>query len=112
MGRVTAVQRQIVEGGCECGAVSYRVEGPFLYAFNCHCSRCRAATGAACKPIGGAERAQLVVVEGADGLMTTGDHSGEDVRCAGCGSLLYSVVRDGAFDASRDPAGCASDPAE
>lgn len=35
--------------GCECGAVQYRVADAFLYAMNCHCSRCRAATGSACK---------------------------------------------------------------
>ena len=46
----------MLNGGCECGAVRYRVADEFLYASNCHCSRCRAATGSAFKPFAGIER--------------------------------------------------------
>jgi hypothetical protein len=31
----------MVEGGCYCGAVQYRIEGPLGPASACHCSRCR-----------------------------------------------------------------------
>ena len=34
---------------------------------------------------------------GADGLLVHGDDDLNDTRCAACGSLLYSVVRDGAY---------------
>jgi hypothetical protein len=84
-------------GACECGAVSYRVEDAFLYAANCHCSRCRAATGSAFKPFAGIERDKLDVVDGADTLLVWGDDAGNHTRCGVCGSLLYSVVRDGAY---------------
>ena len=32
-------------GSCLCGAVHYRVRGPWLRFMHCHCSRCRKATG-------------------------------------------------------------------
>lgn len=35
------------EGGCLCGAVRYRVEGPLDRACHCHCESCRRAAGAA-----------------------------------------------------------------
>ena len=82
-------------GGCECGAVRYRVMDQFKYALNCHCSRCRAGTGTAFKAFGGIQRDRLEVVEGADGLLVWGDDEGNHTRCGVCGSLLYSVVRDG-----------------
>jgi hypothetical protein len=86
-----------LRGKCECGAVTYRVADEFLYAMNCHCSRCRAATGSAFKAMAGIEREKLDLVEGADGLLVHGDDDLNDTRCAACGSLLYSVVRDGEY---------------
>ena len=86
-----------LRGACECGAVRYRVADAFLYAANCHCSRCRASTGAAFKPFAGIEREQLEVIEGGDRLLVFGEDDLNHTRCGVCGSLLYSVVRDGAF---------------
>jgi len=86
-----------LSGGCECGAVRYSVADAFLYAANCHCSNCRAATGSAFKPFAGIERDQLEVIEGQDRLLVWGDENDNHTRCAICGSLLYSVVRDGAY---------------
>jgi hypothetical protein len=86
-----------LNGKCECGAVRYRVADEFLYASNCHCSRCRAATGSAFKPFAGIEREKLEIVEGADRLLVHGEETLNDTRWAGCGSLLFSVVRDGGY---------------
>jgi hypothetical protein len=86
-----------LEGGCWCGAVRYRVADAFLYAANCHCSRCRAATGSAFKPFAGIERDKLELLAGADALLVVGDDEENDTRCASCGSLLFSVVRAGAY---------------
>ncbi len=88
---------RVLSGGCECGAVRYRVEDAFLYAMNCHCSRCRAATGSAFKAFAGIEREKLELTGGADDLLVHGEDALNDTRCAACGSLLYSVVRDGAY---------------
>ncbi|HEY2517802.1 MAG TPA: GFA family protein [Polyangiaceae bacterium] len=86
-------------GRCLCGAVEYRVADEFAYAAYCHCSNCRRTTGSAFKPFAGIERPKLMVVRGEDSLMTYGDDAGGggDVHCRTCGSLLYSIVRAGAF---------------
>ena len=84
-------------GKCFCGAVAYAVANEFRYAMNCHCSNCRRTTGAAFKPFAGIERAKLAIVEGADNLLIHGKPDNHDAHCKRCGSLLYSVVREGAF---------------
>ena len=84
-------------GKCFCGAVRYAVPDQFLYAMNCHCSNCRRTTGSAFKPFAGIERGKLRVTQGGDRLLVCGDDKANDTHCRACGSLLYSVVRDGAF---------------
>jgi hypothetical protein len=88
---------RMLKGRCECRAVAYRVADEFRYAANCHCSNCRAATGSAFKPFGGIERSKLEVVRGAESLLVWGTENANHTRCAVCGSLLYSVVRDGEY---------------
>ena len=90
-------KRRALAGKCFCGAVHYFVADEFVYAANCHCSNCRRATGSAFKPFAGIERDKLVVTEGANHLMIFGDENGNDTHCKVCGSLLYSLVRAGAF---------------
>jgi hypothetical protein len=87
----------VLVGKCECGTVRYSVADQFLYAANCHCSQCRASTGAAFKPFAGIEREKLEIADGADNLLIVGEEDANHTRCASCGSLLYSVVRDGRY---------------
>jgi hypothetical protein len=84
-------------GGCECGAVRYRVADEFRYAAYCHCSRCRRATGSAFKAFAGIEREKFEITDGGDAVLVVGDEDLNDTRCGVCGSLLFSVVRDGAY---------------
>jgi hypothetical protein len=84
-------------GKCECGTVRYSVLDAFLYAMNCHCSSCRAATGSAFKAFAGIEREKLEITDGPDRLLVFGDEDLNNTRCGVCGSLLFSVVRDGAY---------------
>ena len=91
------MNNRVLKGRCGCGAVEYEVADEFRYAANCHCSRCRAATGSAFKPFAGIERDKLTVTEGGDRLNVFGEDDLNDTRCAECGSLLYSVVRDGEY---------------
>jgi hypothetical protein len=88
---------RVLIGRCECGAVRYRVADQFRYALNCHCSRCRAATGSAFKAFAGIEREKLEITRGREGLLIVGEADANDTRCAACGSLLFSVVRVGAY---------------
>jgi hypothetical protein len=87
----------ILKGKCLCGAVHYEVADQFLYSLNCHCSNCRRATGAAFKPFAGIEREKLKITTGSERLLIYGEASAHDARCANCGSLLYSLVRDAQF---------------
>ena len=91
------MEERTLRGQCACGTVRYEVADAFRYALNCHCSRCRAATGSAFKPLAGIERERLDVTSGADRLLIVGADDANDTRCGACGSLLFSVVRDGAY---------------
>jgi len=84
-------------GKCFCGAVQYAVADAFTYALNCHCSNCRRTTGSAFKPFAGITRDQFAVTEGRDDLLIYGEEKTHDAHCNVCGSLLYSVVRDGMY---------------
>ena len=74
-----------------------RVADEFIYAANCHCSGCRAATGSAFKAFAGIEREKLEITKGQDEMLVVGEKDANDTRCRLCGSLLFSVVRDGQF---------------
>jgi hypothetical protein len=87
----------VLRGECECRATRYEVLDEFAYAANCHCSRCRAGTGTAFKAFAGIEREKLRVTAGGDDLLVWGDEMGNHTRCGTCGSLLFSVVRDGEY---------------
>jgi hypothetical protein len=87
----------VLVGQCECGAVRSQVADAFRYAANCHCSRCRAATGSAFKAFAGIERERLEITDGQDQLLVFGEEDSNHTRCGICGSLLFSVVRDGAY---------------
>jgi hypothetical protein len=90
--------KPLLAGRCLCGAVHYSVKDEFVYALNCHCSNCRRATGSAFKPFAGIGRDKLRITEGEDSLMIFGDERAEhDVRCKICGSLMFSVVRQGEY---------------
>ena len=88
---------RMLSGRCLCGAVHYVVRDEFTYSLNCHCSNCRRATGSAFKPFAGIERGKLSIIEGEKSVLIYGDDKACDVHCSACGSLLYSVVRDGVF---------------
>ena len=88
---------RILAGQCLCGIMRYAVADEFPYAANCHCGSCRRATGAAFEPFAGIAREKLVITQGEDTLMIFDDETGHDAHCGRCGSLLYSLVRDGTF---------------
>jgi hypothetical protein len=86
-----------LSGKCECGEVRFEVADEFRYAMNCHCSVCRAATGSAFKAFAGIERDKLTITDGSDQLLVFGEEELNNTRCSACGSLLFSVVRDGTY---------------
>ena len=86
-----------LSGRCYCGAVRYKVADQFAYALNCHCSQCRRVTGSAFKPFAGIESRKLKLTKGKGDLLIVGEETCHDAHCKRCGSLLYSIVRDGAY---------------
>ena len=87
----------LLRGSCLCGQVTYQVPDSFEYSFYCHCSNCRRATGAAAKPFAAIKSDRLAFTGGGDRTMHYGDGVNHDAHCEKCGSLLYSLVRDGAY---------------
>jgi hypothetical protein len=49
------------------------------------------------KAFAGIERSKLTITSGSDKLLIVGEETENHTRCGVCGSLLFSVVRDGAF---------------
>ena len=87
----------LLNGKYLCGTVEYVVEDAFEYAMNCH-SNCRRMTGSAFKPMAGIRRERLWLVNGEDARLIYGDSgAAHDVHCGTCVSLVYSVVREGAY---------------
>jgi hypothetical protein len=73
------------------------VADEFAYTVNCHCSNCRRATGAAFKPLAGISSEKIEIIEGEESVMRVGDKVSPYVHCSQCGSLLYALVKGGAY---------------
>jgi hypothetical protein len=86
----------MLSGRCACNAVTYEVADEFVSAFNCHCSRCRAATGSAFRPWGEIEPEKFTLTKGEAATILSGDIEGRhSVRCGTCFSLLYWTGYEG-----------------
>lgn len=84
-----------IEGGCNCGAVRYRLSADPITVAVCHCANCRRQSGSAFS-------VNVIVTEGA--MTLTGDlttyedsdtESGQPVLrqfCATCGSPIRSIT--------------------
>lgn len=83
------------EGGCNCGAIRYRVEGTPLAVAACHCTRCRRQSGAAYS-VNLVVRASAMTVAGTLAVYEDPEtSSGSPVRrefCGSCGSPIRSVM--------------------
>ncbi|WHA40284.1 GFA family protein [Agrobacterium larrymoorei] len=84
----------IYTGGCQCGAIRFRVEGVLKNSSICHCRMCQKAFGAYYAP--------LVSVRGADFKWTRGEpkrfQSSNHVKrgfCSDCGTPLTYEAPDG-----------------
>jgi hypothetical protein len=94
---VTQSHPRLLTGRCYCGRVEYAVADEFEYAMNCHCSECRRATGSAFKPMAGIVKEKLSLSRGDDVTLRYGDEITHNLHCGVCGSLLYSLVREGRY---------------
>ena len=78
-----------MDGGCECGQIRYRIQGPPIFVNCCHCRQCQKITGSAFALNAMIEADRVEVIAGSDDLRWT---NGE-VRCSECGVLLWSTHR-------------------
>lgn len=99
-----------IEGGCQCGAVRYRITGNPLAVYNCHCRDCQRSSGAThsmSMPI------RRDLLEHLGGELTAFDKSADSGRtvrmlgCVRCGTKLWNeplasphmlVVKPGTLD--------------
>jgi len=81
----------MLKGACLCGKVKYEIDGKPRWMYQCHCGKCRAATGApfATNMIVDAEKFRLVAGKE---CLTAFESSPQKFRyfCASCGSPIYS----------------------
>ena len=76
------------EGGCECGAVRYRMTAEPIFVNCCHCRDCQKITGSAFAINAMIEADRVELLE-ADSLATEGG----EARCKQCGALLWAQHR-------------------
>ena len=89
---------EVLDGSCLCGAVRYRVRGPFMRFVHCHCSRCRKATGSGHATNLIAEPANLEWIAGRDQTQRFDLPSAKSFAtavCRTCGSPVPRLSRDG-----------------
>ncbi|MGJ5073824.1 GFA family protein [Bradyrhizobium oligotrophicum] len=85
-------------GSCLCGRVGFEVDGPFDKFLNCHCSRCRKASGAAhsCEVV---VKAAALRWLGGETNVTRFDlpqaRSFATAFCSTCGSPVPHLTRSG-----------------
>jgi hypothetical protein len=82
-----------LEGGCDCGVVRYRMEGPPLIVHACHCRWCQRETGSACALNAMIEADRVVLLQGAPEFVATPSASGKGqviARCPTCRIAVWS----------------------
>jgi len=96
-------------GGCQCGAVRFRVEGALGEASVCHCRMCQKASGNFYLPLVSARQAKLTWTRGEPKRFRSSNHASRGF-CAECGTPLTYEAPDGvalAIGAFDDPSGIA-----
>ena len=79
---------RVIEGGCRCQAVRYRVSGPPVMVEYCHCDSCRKSCGSVVSVLIGFQRAGFEILAGTP----TYYNAIPEVRrsfCGTCGSPLF-----------------------
>lgn len=80
----------MADGGCLCGAVRYRLEGPPLHADYCHCRMCQRAAGAPVVAWGTWPTDRFTWLQGEPRTFASSAR-GERSFCPSCGTSLTFV---------------------
>lgn len=89
-----AMARETYSGGCQCGAVRFRVEGCLGDASVCHCRMCQKAFGNFYAPLVSVRDAKLTWTRGAPKKFRSSNFV-ERGFCADCGTPLTYEAPDG-----------------
>jgi len=81
-------------GGCQCGAVRYRLQGKPLSPHLCFCRMCQKAAGNYFAALGGAALADFELTRGEPGWFASSDLV-ERGFCRECGTPLFYREKDG-----------------
>ena len=84
----------MLEGGCSCGAVRYRLTSPPMFVHCCHCRDCQRQTGGAfvINALIEADRVALLSGNVDETNLPTDSGRGQKVyRCASCKIAVWSV---------------------
>ena len=83
----------MLEGGCRCGAIRYRVEGEAAHHALCHCRDCQQASGAPAIAWLAMPEAQFVLTKG-EPVRYTAPSGSTRMFCGTCGTPLFFVNED------------------
>ena len=87
------------EGGCQCGAIRFRLEQPPQDLYVCHCTQCRRQSASAFGISAVLPAGAVRLLRGEPEVWSRPTLSGDELRCAFCpvcGSRLWHrSVRDG-----------------
>jgi hypothetical protein len=106
--------RRVLEGGCTCGGVRYRLTAAPLFVHCCHCTWCQRETGSAFAVNTLIETAYVDVTKGAVMFADLPSPSGRGqrfARCPECGVTLWSHYALGRERVAFVRTGTLDDPA-
>ncbi|WP_416796060.1 GFA family protein [Ciceribacter azotifigens] len=103
--------REVHSGGCQCGAIRYKIAGELGYPHICHCRMCQKAGGNFFMAFAGTRNEDFLLTRGEPSWFRSSDPCGRGF-CAKCGTPLlfktasspYISVTIGSLD---DPEACA-----
>lgn len=76
----------MVDGGCECGAIRYRLRDAPFFVNCCHCRQCQKITGSAFAVNAMIEADRVALVQGRPAIA-----EGGSTRCPDCAALLWAT---------------------
>ncbi|GGE19380.1 hypothetical protein GCM10011529_27400 [Polymorphobacter glacialis] len=103
----------MIEGGCNCGAIRYRIEGSPLAIAACHCTRCRRQSGRIYSVNLVVKLSDMAVEGSLESFEDTRSDTGNSVYrefCGDCGSPIRSLLA-GSPGIAAVKVGTADDPA-
>jgi hypothetical protein len=81
----------MLNGACMCGRVQYEIAGRPRFLYQCHCGKCRAASGASFVTNAIVDADRLRIAAGKESLAAFESSPGKfRYFCSACGSPIYS----------------------